>query len=56
MACPHVAGLAAYLLTLEGAKSPSALCTYIKNNANAAITGFPTGTTNKIAFNGNPSG
>jgi hypothetical protein len=56
MASPHIAGLAAYLLTLEGAKSPSALCTYIKNSAiSGAITGLPSGTTNKLAFNGNPS-
>jgi subtilisin family serine protease len=31
MACPHVAGLAAYLITLEGARSPSALCQRIQS-------------------------
>lgn len=57
MASPHVAGLAAYLLTLEGRKSPAALCTHIKNNAiSGAISGLPSGTTNRLAFNGNPSG
>jgi hypothetical protein len=56
MASPHVAGLAAYLLTLLGKKSPEALCTYIKDTAiSGSITGLPRGTTNKLAFNGNPS-
>ena len=33
MASPHVAGLAAYLLALEGSKTPAALCNYIKTSA-----------------------
>lgn len=56
MASPHVAGLAAYLLTLLGKKSPAALCTYIKDTAiSGSITGLPSSTTNRLAFNGNPS-
>ncbi|KAK4247870.1 serine protease [Corynascus novoguineensis] len=56
MASPHIAGLAAYLLALEGQKSPSALCSYIKQTANSgAISGVPSGTTSALAFNGNPS-
>jgi len=56
MASPHIAGLAAYLLALEGSKSPSALCSYIKQTANSgAISGVPSGTTSALAFNGNPS-
>lgn len=55
MASPHVAGLAAYLLTLRGSQSPTALCNYIKDTAiNGAISGLPSGTINKLAFNGNP--
>ncbi|KAK3986777.1 putative cuticle-degrading protease precursor [Cladorrhinum sp. PSN332] len=53
MASPHVAGLAAYFLTLYGKKTPTALCTYIANNAiNGVITGLPSGTVNKLAYNG----
>ncbi|KAL2169525.1 hypothetical protein VTG60DRAFT_5918 [Thermothelomyces hinnuleus] len=55
MASPHIAGLGAYLLALEGSKTPAELCNYIKSTGNAAITGVPSGTTNRIAFNGNPS-
>jgi hypothetical protein len=56
MASPHVAGLGAYLLALLGKKSPAALCSYIKSTAiSGSITGLPSSTTNKLAFNGNPS-
>ncbi|KAK3386218.1 peptidase S8/S53 domain-containing protein [Sordaria brevicollis] len=56
MATPHVAGLAAYLLTLLGKKTPAALCSYIASTANSGvISGIPSGTVNKLAFNGNPS-
>lgn len=56
MATPHVAGLAAYILGLEGYKAPSVLATRlltlsIKNK----ISGLPAGTANKLAFNGNPT-
>jgi hypothetical protein len=57
MASPHIAGLGAYLLALEGKKTPAALCNYIKSTAlSGAITGLPSSTTNRLAFNGNPSG
>ncbi|KAK4450230.1 peptidase S8/S53 domain-containing protein [Podospora aff. communis PSN243] len=56
MAAPHVAGLGAYLLTLRGKQSPAALCSYIASSANSGvITGLPSGTVNRLAFNGNPS-
>ncbi|KAL2269242.1 hypothetical protein VTJ83DRAFT_4088 [Remersonia thermophila] len=56
MASPHIAGLGAYLLALQGKKSPAELCNYIKNTAHSGVlTGLPSGTTNKLAFNGNPS-
>lgn len=56
MATPHITGLAAYLLTLLGKKTPAALCSYIASTANSGvITGIPSGTVNKLAFNGNPS-
>lgn len=56
MAAPHVAGLAAYLLALEGSKTPAELCQYIKDTATlGTITDLPGGTFNGIAFNGNPN-
>ncbi|KAI0880348.1 subtilisin-like protein [Annulohypoxylon maeteangense] len=57
MATPHIAGLGAYLLALEGSKSPQELCSYIASTANSGVlTSIPSGTVNKLAFNGNPSG
>jgi subtilisin family serine protease len=57
MATPHVAGLAAYLLALEGKKTPAALSTRITElSLRNKITGLPSGTKNYLAFNGNPSG
>ncbi|KAF2203614.1 subtilisin-like serine protease-like protein PR1A [Delitschia confertaspora ATCC 74209] len=57
MATPHIAGLGAYLLGLEGKKTPAALCSRIQTLANKnKITGVPSGTVNYLAFNGNPSG
>ncbi|KAI3392044.1 hypothetical protein diail_6318 [Diaporthe ilicicola] len=53
MASPHVAGLGAYFLALNGAQTPAALCTYIKTNANSGvISGVPSGTSNLLAYNG----
>ncbi|KAI9659616.1 MAG: subtilisin-like serine protease [Alyxoria varia] len=55
MASPHVAGLGAYLLALEGARSPAALCSRIvalsTKNVIVGIRG--TGTPNAVAYNGN---
>ncbi|KAK1756701.1 peptidase S8/S53 domain-containing protein [Echria macrotheca] len=56
MAAPHIAGLGAYLLALEGPRTPAALCSRIAALAQSGkITGLPSGTVNKLAFNGNPS-
>ncbi|KAI1756904.1 proteinase T-like protein [Xylaria castorea] len=57
MASPHIAGLGAYLLAAEGKKAPQALCSYIASIATSgALTGVPSSTVNKLAFNNNPSG
>ena len=57
MAAPHVAGLAAYILALEGKKTPNKLATRLNAlSTKNAITGLPSGTRNLLAFNGNPSG
>jgi hypothetical protein len=56
MASPHIAGLGAYLLALKGKKSPTELCSYIASTAhNGVLSGIPSGSVNKLAFNGNPS-
>ncbi|KAF3032196.1 subtilisin-like serine protease [Didymella keratinophila] len=52
MATPHVAGLAAYLLGLEGKKSPSDLSARIIALAQKnKITGVPSGTSNLLISN-----
>ena len=57
MATPHITGLGAYLLALLGKKTPAELCAYIASTATSGVlTGVPSGTVNKLAFNGNPSG
>jgi subtilisin family serine protease len=57
MATPHIAGLGAYILALEGKKTPAALGSRIQALANKnKISGVPSGTVNYLAFNGNPSG
>ncbi|KAJ2998646.1 hypothetical protein NUW58_g255 [Xylaria curta] len=56
-ASPIVAGLGAYLLAFEGGRNPIALCKRIKEIATHGILkNVPSGTTNALAFNGNPSG
>ncbi|KAK5659830.1 hypothetical protein OQA88_13293 [Cercophora sp. LCS_1] len=56
MASPHIAGLGAYLLGLEGPRTPAALCARIQAlSTTGKITGLPSGTSNRLAFNGNPS-
>ncbi|KAI0415763.1 peptidase S8/S53 domain-containing protein [Xylaria grammica] len=53
---PIVAGLGAYLLTLEGGRDPIALCDRIKElSTQGILAGVPDGTANALAFNGNPS-
>jgi subtilisin family serine protease len=56
MASPHIAGLGAYLLSFLGPRSGTALCDYIKSTAQTSrISGIPSGTGNRLAFNGNPT-
>ncbi|KAI1652618.1 subtilisin-like protein [Daldinia decipiens] len=56
MATPHITGLGAYLLALEGKKTPQELCSYIASTASSGIlSSIPSGTVNKLAFNGAPS-
>ncbi|KAI1773885.1 subtilisin-like protein [Hypoxylon cercidicola] len=53
MSSPHVTGLAAYLLALQGSKTPQALCSYIASSANSGVlSGIPSGTVNRLAYNG----
>ncbi|KAI0175472.1 subtilisin-like protein [Hypoxylon sp. FL1284] len=53
MATPHIAGLGAYLLALNGNQSPQELCSYIASSANSGVlSGIPSGTVNKLAYNG----
>jgi hypothetical protein len=53
MATPHVAGLAAYLLGLEGTKDPAQLGARIIELSNKdKITGLPNGTANNLIYNG----
>lgn len=55
MACPHIAGLAAYHMG-QGA-SASGLCEKMAKDATKdAIKGFPSSTVNLLAFNNNPKG
>ncbi|KAJ4357186.1 uncharacterized protein N0V89_001761 [Didymosphaeria variabile] len=54
MACPHIAGLAAYLIALEGPRSPTELCERIQELATKdAIEDAGEGSPNLIAYNGN---
>ncbi|KAI0389467.1 subtilisin-like protein [Xylariaceae sp. FL0594] len=54
MATPHVAGLALYLMALEGLTTPSAVTARIKALATSGkITSVPSGTVNLVAYNGN---
>jgi oryzin len=54
LATPHVAGLAAYLITLEGLSSPAAVVNRIQALATSGkITNAGSGSPNLIAYNGN---
>ncbi|CZT03062.1 probable endopeptidase K [Rhynchosporium agropyri] len=54
MACPHVAGLAAYLIGLEGLSTPAAVQSRIKALATSGKVLSPgSGSPNSIAYNGN---
>lgn len=55
-ACPHVAGLAAYLMSIQGANSAEQVDSLMKNLATqtgASVRNNVPGTTNLIANNGN---
>lgn len=54
MSTPHVAGLALYLIALEGLSTPAAVTSRIKAlGTSGGITGIRSGTVNLIAYNGN---
>lgn len=56
MACPHVAGLAAYLMGLEGittAADMTARMRELAGTTGAAVKRQTAGTTTLIAYNGN---
>ncbi|KFY19917.1 hypothetical protein V493_07797, partial [Pseudogymnoascus sp. VKM F-4281 (FW-2241)] len=53
MATPHVAGLAAYLIGLEGLTSPSAVASRISSLATRNVVSNPSGSINALAYNGN---
>lgn len=56
MATPHITGLGAYLMALEGTTAAN-VCNRIRALASTnAISGLPADTANLLAFNGNPSG
>jgi subtilisin family serine protease len=52
MAAPHIAGLAAYLLSLEGERAPIALCSRIQALATKGIVTNSMSPNNMVAFNG----
>ncbi|KAF9473509.1 serine protease [Pholiota conissans] len=52
MATPHVAGLIAYLIGLQGNTTPAAMSTKLKSLAvKNALSGLPSGTANNLAHN-----
>jgi oryzin len=53
MATPHIAGLAAYLIALEGLSSPSAVQSRIKSLATSGKIVDAESTNNLIGYNGN---
>lgn len=53
MATPHIAGLAAYLIGLEGTRSPAALCQRIQALATKNAISDVAGSVNYLAYNGN---
>lgn len=54
MACPHVAGLAAYLIALEGLATPAAVTSRIKAlGLTGLVTSPGSGSPNLLAYNGN---
>jgi subtilisin family serine protease len=52
MATPHITGLGAYILTLEGTCDPIALCERLQALANEGVVGSALTTNNYLAYNG----
>jgi subtilisin family serine protease len=55
MATPHVAGLAAYLLTFESIPTDGLCARIAELSLKDKITGVPAGTVNALAYNGAPA-
>jgi oryzin len=53
IACPHVAGVAAYLITLEGLSSPGAVYNRLTALGTTGHVTDPMGSPNVIVYNGN---
>ncbi|KAM3419909.1 hypothetical protein BST61_g3229 [Cercospora zeina] len=54
MACPHVAGLAAYLIALEGQRSPANLGSRLVSiSTTGVVTSAGSGSPNRLAYNNN---
>jgi hypothetical protein len=54
MACPHVAGLAAYIIGLEGSSTPAALGERLQAlSTKDVIADAGAGSPNFLAYNGN---
>ena len=58
MASPHIAGLAAYVIAVEGTRSPTALCSRLQqiSQRNAIKDANKGGSPNLLAYNGNGNG
>jgi hypothetical protein len=54
MAAPHVAGLAAYLLSYESIATSELCARIVELSVKDKITGVPAGTVNALAFNAAP--
>lgn len=53
MACPHVAGLAAYIIGLEGTRTPAALGERLKTlSTKNVVVNAGAGSPNALAYNG----
>jgi subtilisin family serine protease len=53
MATPHVAGIAAYLIALEGLSSPAAVVSRIQSLSTKNVVQDPHNSVNMLAYNGN---
>ena len=54
LATPHVAGLVAYFMAKDGVRGPAQSLSKLQQWASSRlISGVPSGTANKLAYNGN---